>query len=116
MKIILFISNWRKLSRDNWQRDYFHSLIIRQKCHARHRSLQVGDIVLVQYTNLIRGNWRLAQVKEAVPGKDGLVRDVMFRVKNQDDAKPYDGLPDTYLTRSIHRLVLTLPVEEQKLG
>ena len=100
---------WKK-----WQRDYFHSLIIRQKWHVKNRSLQVGDIVLVQDANMIRGNWRLAQVKEAVPGKDGLVRDVMLRVKNQDDAKSYKGLPDMYLKRSIHRLVLILPIEEQK--
>ena len=54
-----------------WHRDYFHTLIIRQKWHVARRDLQVGDIVLVQDANTIRGNWRLAEVKEKNMGKMG---------------------------------------------
>ena len=50
-----------------WHRDYFHSLIVRQKWHTAVRNLKAGDIVLVQDSNSVRGNWRLAQVADAQP-------------------------------------------------
>ncbi|XP_037773184.1 uncharacterized protein LOC119568819 [Penaeus monodon] len=39
-----------------WMRDYFPTLIVRQKWHAEQRNLKRGDIVLVQDNELIRGN------------------------------------------------------------
>ena len=89
-------------------------MIVRQKWHVDCRNLCKGDVVLVQDTNAIRGLWKLAQVEEAVVGKDGRVRDVVIRLKNLDVTKAYEGKQDTLLKRSIHRLVLILPVEEQR--
>ena len=100
---------WQK-----WQRDYFHTLIIRQKWHVAKRDVKVNDIVLIQDVNTFRGNWRLAEVVEANPGKDGKVRDVLLRYKSQNQTKLYCGQPDILLKRSIHRLVVLLPVEERK--
>ncbi|XP_071177843.1 uncharacterized protein [Mytilus edulis] len=47
-------SFWRK-----WIRDYFHTLIIRQKWHTSYRNLKKGDLVLVQdnHALLENGNW-----------------------------------------------------------
>ncbi|XP_033730738.1 uncharacterized protein LOC117320185 [Pecten maximus] len=96
-----------------WIRDFFPTLIIRQKWHTSKRNLLVGDIVLVQDSNAVRGQWKLAQVCEATPGKDGKVRDVELRYKSQDPGKGYCGTTDSIIRRSVHRLVLILPVEEQ---
>ncbi|KAK4304812.1 hypothetical protein Pmani_023247 [Petrolisthes manimaculis] len=99
---------WRK-----WQRDYFPTLVVRQKWHVQKRNLRPGDIVIVQDSNAVRGVWRLAQVLNAEPGRDGKVRDVSLRYKIQKPGKRYNGQEDKVINRSVHRLVVLLPVEEQ---
>lgn len=108
-----FLSNittafWRK-----WQRDFFPSLIVQQKWHTIKRNVRVGDLVLVQDSNAVRGFWRLAQVDEAQAGRDGLVRDVTVRYKNQQPGSKYEGTRDVKVKRSVHRLAVILPVEDQ---
>lgn len=60
---------WRK-----WTRDYFPTLLIRQKWHVDCRNLQLGDIVLVKDNNVLRGNWKLAEVQSVTVGKDNSQR------------------------------------------
>ncbi|XP_076028384.1 uncharacterized protein LOC143017480 [Oratosquilla oratoria] len=99
---------WRK-----WQRDFFPTLLVQQRWHVVKRNLRVDDLVLVQDNNALRGRWRLAQVVEAPAGRDGLVRDVIIRYKNQSSGSKYEGLEDVQVKRSVHRLVVVLPIEEQ---
>lgn len=49
----------------------------------------------------------------ANPGCDGIVRDVNLRYKVMRGGKVYDGCKDKIMSRSVHRLVVILPVEEQ---
>ena len=37
-----------------------------------------GDIVLIQDSNQVRGNWKLGQVSKVKPGDDGKVRNVVI--------------------------------------
>lgn len=97
-----------------WMRDYFHTLLIRQKWHTENRNVRVGDIVLVQDSNNIRGQWKLAEICEALPAVDGRVRDVKLRYKNVSAGRDYHGCLDTIISRSVRRLVIILPIEEQK--
>lgn len=101
-------SFWRK-----WQRDFFPSMLIRQKWHTVRRNVQVDDVVLVQDSNIVRGAWKLAQVIKADPGRDGVVREVDLRYKIIKDGRGYDGEIDKVMSRSVHRLVVLIPVEEQ---
>ena len=39
---------WRK-----WIRDFFPSLIVQQKWHTKKRNVRVGDVVLIQDSNLV---------------------------------------------------------------
>ncbi|KAK3896107.1 hypothetical protein Pcinc_000205 [Petrolisthes cinctipes] len=96
-----------------WMRDYFPTLLVRHKWHTERRNLQKGDIVLVQDNDLVRGNWRLAQVFQANAGKDGKVRDVVLRYKPLCSSDEYKGRKDRLVNRSVHRLVLLLPIEDQ---
>ena len=57
-------SFWKK-----WTRDYFPSLIIRQKWHTAQRNMIVGDIVLMQDPNQIRGQWKLVECQKFTQGK-----------------------------------------------
>ena len=98
---------WKK-----WMKNYFPTLIVRQKWHVSKRNVQKGDIVLVNDQNVLRGEWKLAQVVDATHGRDGKTRDVILRYKRNDSGN-YVGQRDMLLTRSVHRLVVILPVEEQ---
>ena len=76
--------------------------------------VKVGDVVLVQDGGAFRGDWRLAQVNEAEPGKDGRVRDVTIRYKSKTRGKGYSGQRDILIKRSVHKLAVLLPIEEQQ--
>ena len=96
-----------------WQRDYFPTLVLQKKWHANIRNVRIGDIVLVQDSNAVRGDWRLGEVVKVTSGRDDMVRDVTVRYKLNGDGTTYQGSPNRFLKRSVHRLVVVLPVEEQ---
>ena len=102
-------SFWKK-----WQRDFFPTMIVRQKWHTTQRNVRVGDVVLVQDSNAVRGTWKLAQVIMAEPGRDGIVREVDLRYKVVKEGKSYDGVTDKIMSRSVHRLIVLLPKEDQE--
>ena len=102
---------WRR-----WTRDFFPSLIIRQKWHTAARNLRVGDVVLIQDSNQIRGQWKLGKVSEVFPGDDGRVRKVHVIYKNPRLGEPsnkYSGKDYTTIERSTNRLVLLVPVDDK---
>ena len=104
----IVVSFWKK-----WIRDFFPSLIIRQKWHVQRRNVKVGDIVLVLDKNSIIGGWKLAQVVRTFVGSDGKVRNVTLRYKNYKPGFIYKGQNDSTVNRSVTSLVLILPIEEQ---
>ena len=91
---------WRR-----WTRDFFPSLLIEPKWHTQKRNLLVGDIVLVQDSNHVRGKWQIARVSKVLPGDDGLVRRVELEYKNPD------GRKFTTIERPVQRLIVLVPVE-----
>ncbi|XP_068236892.1 uncharacterized protein [Palaemon carinicauda] len=99
---------WRK-----WMRDFFPTMLIRQKWHVEKRNLQVGDLVLFQDSNVVRGNWKLAEVLLADKGKDKKVRNVTLRYKPIKSGITYKGERDVIVKRSAHRIVVILPIEER---
>ena len=74
---------WRK-----WTGDFFPSLIIQQKWHTARRNVMVGDVVLIQDSNQVRGNRKLGKVSEVHPGEDGKVRKVEVPCKNPEPGEP----------------------------
>ena len=105
---VLIQTFWRK-----WHTHYFPSLILQQKWHTAKRNVRVGDIVLLQDAKALRGNWKLAEVKEVKSSKDGKVRDVILRYKFQTESRDHKGVKDTLVDRSVHRLVIVVPAEER---
>ena len=67
----------------------------------------------MQDSTALRGQWKLAEVAVANEGSDGKVRDVTLRYKNQTTGARYSGQKDVLINRSIHKLVVLLPFEEQ---
>ena len=93
---------WKK-----WTRDFFPSLVIRQKWHHQKRNGRTGDIVLIRDLNVVRGEWRLGQVVKTYVGEaDQFVRTVDIRYK-LPTRKIY-----TVIKRAIQSIVVLLPVED----
>ena len=103
-------SFWRQ-----WTRDFFPSLLVKQKWHTEHRNVKVGDIVIVQDSNQIRGHWKLATVSMTLPSQDGKVRRVQVQYKNErvdEAANKYTGTPFTKIERPIQRIVVIIPIDK----
>lgn len=52
-----FIQNIVNSFWKRWTTNYFPDLIVGQEWHTAHRNLKTGDLVLIQESNLIRGQW-----------------------------------------------------------
>ena len=68
---------------------------------------------ILQVQKALYPDWKIAQVVNALRSKDGKVRDVLLRYKISKPRNRYSGQGDVNVTRSVHSLVILLPVEEQ---
>ena len=93
-------------------RFYFPSLIAEQKWHTASRNVQVGDIVMVQDSNALRGEWRLARISRTYPSSDGKVRKVTLSYRQLDNTNNYIGGALTNIERPVQNLVVILPAED----
>ena len=59
-----------------WIKLYAPTLVVQWKWHTARRNLRPGDVVIVADKNTLKGDYRLALVKEVFPGEDGKVRRV----------------------------------------
>lgn len=109
-----FWSKWSELAGPN--------LFIRHKWHRAERSVKVGDLVWIADQNALRGQFRLGRIVSTYPDEKGVVRDadvktclglpapVVSRARGKDST-----LPTTIvLRRDVRRLVVLIPVEDQK--
>jgi Mor family transcriptional regulator len=102
----LFWSEWAKV--------YAPTLVLQRKWKTMRRNLQPGDIVALADSNALRGQYRIAVVREVYPGVDGVVRKVAVAYKNfkvGEKVYEYSGSKDVVITRSIQRLALLVPVD-----
>ena len=106
---------------DTWWRQWFvqalPQLVPYKKWRVERRSLQVGDIVLVQYDkNVGKADYRLARVLKVHPDAHKVVRTVTvgFRKTNRNEATlPYVPKPLQEMELGVQRLVVICPKEEQ---
>ena len=110
-----FIQNIIKAYWIKWTRDYFPSLIIRQKWHHQRRNVQKGDVVLVQDSNAVRGNWRMGIVDEVHPDETGNVRNVQVRLKTADKSDQCRNANYTLIRRAVQRLIVLVPVDRDEI-
>ena len=89
-------------------------LVVRQKWHDKTRNLQVGDLVLICEPSKLKAKYKLGVIDSVTTSQDGVVRSavvryVLLQKKNGDDY----STRIVRVTRSIQRLILILPIEEQ---
>ena len=92
--------------------------LIRQKWHETGRNLKIGDVVLLHENSALKGKYQLGIVDSIKEGKDNLVRScaIRYTIPNpKDPVNIYSGGKHIRVTRSVQRLTLILPVEEQSI-
>ena len=98
---------------------YFHSLLPTRKWLNAKRNLEIGDVVLIQYSSKAApGTYRLGRVTQVEVDSDALVRTctVMYKLVKPVDEKNKDTVSDVVTKKvrvPVQRLVLILPVNEQ---
>ena len=71
-----------------WSKEYISSLRRYTKWHHPTRSVQVGDVVILQEDNMVPTKWPLAKVIQTHTGKDGLVRVVIIKTATGTYKRP----------------------------
>ena len=97
---------WKK-----WMRDHFPSLMIRPKWHTANRNVKVDDIVLVQDSNAVRGQWIMGKISKVIPSADGHVRKCEL-LYNIPSSSPFVYTRCKTLERPVHKLVVIAPANE----
>ena len=99
---------WRK-----WFVQVFHNLVPSYKWRRAARDVKVGDIVLVKDSNLMRGDYRRARVKEVFQGPDGKVRRVklIYKRLNCDKESLKVKSSFTEIERAVQNLAVIVPVD-----
>ena len=106
------------------------NLFIRSKWHTRERNVAVGDVVWLADQNALRSQYKLARVVSVNADRRGIVRDVNVRTfpsypvpvmkpsagdtSRQGARRRLKRIPVSILCRDVRRLVILLPVEEQR--
>ena len=97
------VKDWWKI----WYESVLPSLVPSYKWRQRYRNVKIGDICLIKYANEMKARYRLGKVENVKKGKDGHVRSVTLKYKNQGE--------NTYreVDRPIHGIAVIVPIEEQ---
>lgn len=104
-KRIRFIEETTKEFWKKWFVQVFHNLVPSYKWRQKYRNVQVGDVVLMKEANLLQCEYKLARVKEVIPGADGHVRRVKLEYRNPNQKK------FTEVERSIHTIAVIVPAD-----
>ena len=100
-----------------WTQQVTPESVIRQKWHETGRNLRPGDVVLLHEKTPIKGKYQLGIVDTVKESDDHLVRSctISYTIPNaKDHVSVYTGGRRVTVTRSVQRLTLLLPVEEQQ--
>lgn len=71
-----------------WQVEYLTTLQERKKWRREKENVKVGLLVLIRNENLPPAQWRLGRIVELLPGKDGLVRNVIVKTEKGAFKRP----------------------------
>ena len=87
-----------------WTREVFPGLVIQPKWHVDRRNVLVGDVVLVQDSNIVRGEWKMGLITKTIPSSDTRIRRVEVMYKR--------GSTRITVSRAVQRLIILVPKEE----
>ena len=103
-----------KIFWNQWSKEVSPRLLVRQKWHTKSRNLKVGDLVMVCEPTKVKAKYKLVVVDAVKTSADGHVRSATIRYTNIQK-NPNGDIKSQIIRvyRSVQRLVLIMPVEEQ---
>ena len=97
-----------------WASEVSPGLVYRQKWHQKGRNLRKGDLVMICEPSKVKAKYKLGIVDSVKTSSDGFVRSVTVKyVIIHSIPHGGDKTQVIYVKRSVQRLALILPVEEQ---
>ena len=72
-----------------------------EKWHSSPCNLKIGDIVVIQDTNLVPSHWPLAKVTKTYPGNDGVVRVAIVKTTNRTYNRQFTSSCSSWLKNLI---------------
>lgn len=75
-----------------WTNEYLTTLQERKKWRREKENVKLGQLVLIRDENLPPAHWKLARIVDLLPGKDGLVRNVVVKTQNGAFKRPIQKL------------------------
>lgn len=66
---------------ERWHKEYLTTLQERKKWRREKENIKIGQLVIIRDENLPPTQWKMARIVELLPGKDGLVRNVLVKAK-----------------------------------
>ena len=99
---------------NRWSSEVSPGLVHRQKWHRKGHNLRTNDVVMICETTKLKGKYRLAIVEEVFTSNDGRVRSAIVRYSLiSTSPKGKETVKQIRVKRSVQRLSLILPIEEQ---
>ena len=109
-ELIQSIANtfWKKMTKE-----FFPLLIVRQKWHVQKRNVTVGDVVVVQDSNTVQGEWRIACVSDVFPDDKNVVCNCEVQFKRK---LPGNNFTTNFITlsRPVQRLIVLVPSQDDE--
>ena len=100
-----------------WSSEDSPGLERRQKWHQKGRNLKVNDVVMICEKTKVKGKYRLAIVDDVKVSRDGNVRSATVRYTSiRTSPQGKETRQAIQIQRSVQRLCIILPVEEQSAG
>ena len=81
--------------------------------YVQSRNLRKGDILMIAEASKLKAKYKLAIVDDVKVSRDNIVRSAVLRYNNVQNSNNELRARPVRVTRSVQRLVLILPVEEQ---
>ena len=92
------------------------TLVPIRRWRKKKKNLNIGDVVMVEYPNALKYDYRVGRIIDVHPDPSKLVRTVTVAYRKRDareDPKVYKSKPLTQEKMAVQRLSLLVPVEEQ---
>ena len=86
-----------------WTREVFPNLVIQPKWHVQRRNVRIGDVVLLQDSNVLRGEWKMGTITDIYTSRDNHVRKAEVTYKRESTS--------ITVSRPIQKLIILVPNE-----
>ena len=102
-----------------WIKQVLPTLVPIRRWRQKKKNLSVGDVVMVEYPNPMKDDYRVGKIVAVHPDSSKLVRTVTVAYRRRDtreDPNTYRSKPLTEEKMAVQRLSLLVPSEEQHIG